>query len=506
MASVREELSPLGALADAAAGRQSCEKALDPAARAVYTGLLTMLKPSTSARPEVAAEPLSMLHVVERLRVTFHALSNQHPALFAHAQSDALPCFMRWETEDSAGALRVRMTPASGGESEIFYLRKPAKGVELLGAQDGERTLVFGRGLRAALAEPRLDEARAWLRWARPVLDAHARLRDALTHQRSVVEGGRNASDGSPPARVGIRIAAISQILASGGGSDASGSLVSFPGGIPSASRNSQVVAEGGWNASGNTARVAGAVRMPSTAIEWPPHGLQAVDVDPAVTTTSSPLKCASVRATAASTDASFTMSISLDAKGQPVWHYAPSSPDFAAALGRLIAELHAVNKEAAGGAGVPVTSAQDVRAKWHADFEQIRREFAIAAHLAAGFQAWLADDALWPTSTAFDHGELYAAHVLIDTPARIVGVLDWTTAKVGDPAIDFTYQHMMGPDAFEATVAAYRAAGGIEHPHLAERCAALTAAAPLVYALFALQSGEPQHRALAAAQPNPEG
>jgi aminoglycoside phosphotransferase (APT) family kinase protein len=123
-----------------------------------------------------------------------------------------------------------------------------------------------------------------------------------------------------------------------------------------------------------------------------------------------------------------------------------------------------------------------------------------------ARWEAWLGNDALWPTSTAFTHGELYAAHVLIDSPGRIVGVLDRTTAKVGDPAIDFTYQQMMGASAFEVTVAAYLEAGGSEHPHLAERCAELTAAAPLAYGLFALRSGDPQHRASAAAQLYPSG
>jgi aminoglycoside phosphotransferase (APT) family kinase protein len=116
-------------------------------------------------------------------------------------------------------------------------------------------------------------------------------------------------------------------------------------------------------------------------------------------------------------------------------------------------------------------------------------------------WEAWLGNDALWPDATAFTHGELYAAHVLIEPPARIVGVLDWTTAKVGDPAIDFTYQHMMGPAAFDATVAAYLEAGGREHPHLAARCAELAAAAPLAYGVFALRSGDPQHRTSAAAQ-----
>ena len=195
---------------------------------------------------------------------------------------------------------------------------------------------------------------------------------------------------------------------------------------------------------------------------------------------------------------------LTLDANGQPVWHFDPSSSEFAAALGRLIAELQAVDTEAASKAGVPVMSAREARARWRADFEKVRAEFEIAPHLHERWEAWLGNDALWPELTAFTHGELYAAHVLIDTPARIVGVLDWTTAKVGDPAIDFTYQHMMGPAAFEATVAAYLDAGGVEHPHLAERCVELAAAAPLSYGLFALESGEPHHRAIAAAQLQP--
>ncbi len=192
---------------------------------------------------------------------------------------------------------------------------------------------------------------------------------------------------------------------------------------------------------------------------------------------------------------------LTLDASGQPRWHVEPSSPELAAALGRLIAELQAVDADAAGKAGVPVMSAREVRARWRADFETVRAELEIAPHLRERWEAWLANDALWPESTAFTHGELYAAHVLLETPGRIVGVLDWTTAKVGDPATDFVYQHMMGPAAFEATVAAYVEAGGVEHPHLAERCAELAAAAPLVYGLFALRSGDPQHRANASAQ-----
>lgn len=196
---------------------------------------------------------------------------------------------------------------------------------------------------------------------------------------------------------------------------------------------------------------------------------------------------------------------LTLDSSGQPVWHFDPSSAEFAAALGRLIAELQALDSGSAQAAGVPVRSASEVRASWRADFEQVRAEFELAPPLRERWETWLDDDALWPEFTAFTHGELYAAHVLIDTPARIVGVLDWTTAKVGDPALDFTYQHMMGPAAFESTVAAYLEAGGREHSRLAARCAELAAAAPIAYGLYALRTGEAQHRASAAAQLNPE-
>jgi aminoglycoside phosphotransferase (APT) family kinase protein len=199
---------------------------------------------------------------------------------------------------------------------------------------------------------------------------------------------------------------------------------------------------------------------------------------------------------------------LTLDGSGQPIWHIEPQSPDFAAALGRLIAELQSVDVEAARGAGVPTLSAADVRARWRADLGRVREAFEIADPLLERWNAWLANDALWPDSTAFSHGELYAAHTLIEEPRRIVGVLDWTTAKVGDPAVDFSIQHMLGPAAFDATVAAYLEAGGVEHRELGARCEALAAAAPLTYALFALRTGDPEHRASAMAQlgqPAPE-
>ncbi|HRE89410.1 MAG TPA: macrolide 2'-phosphotransferase, partial [Myxococcota bacterium] len=196
---------------------------------------------------------------------------------------------------------------------------------------------------------------------------------------------------------------------------------------------------------------------------------------------------------------------LTLDADKQPIWHFDPTSPEFASALGRLIAELHALDPQEAAQAGVPHATMDDVRASWRAELRAVQAEFAIAADLLEGWRTWLDDDSLWVGSTVMTHGELYAAHVLVETPGRIVGVLDWTTAKVGDPALDFTYQSMMGPETLDLTVRAYREAGGAEHPNLARRCAGILAAMPITYGLFALRSGDPEHRATAAAMLDPQ-
>src|SRR5690606_32785139 len=99
---------------------------------------------------------------------------------------------------------------------------------------------------------------------------------------------------------------------------------------------------------------------------------------------------------------------LTLDAGGQPVWHVEPSSPEFAAALGRLIAELAALDFEAARAATVPVVPIAEQRSRWRADLARVRADFDVAPRLAERWQAWLDDDALWPERIAFTHGELY--------------------------------------------------------------------------------------------------
>ncbi|WP_309080465.1 macrolide 2'-phosphotransferase [Zhihengliuella sp.] len=197
---------------------------------------------------------------------------------------------------------------------------------------------------------------------------------------------------------------------------------------------------------------------------------------------------------------------LTLEAEsGEPVLHFDPSSPAYLESFGRLVAELHAISPEDAAAAGLVVETPGQIRDEWRRHLAEVRAEFRVAPTFVDAWTAWLDDDAFWPERPAFGHGELYPAHLLLDDDGRILSVLDWTTAKVGDPALDFALHAMMATeDQFDAVVGAYRAAGGADHPHLADRCAALAAAGPLNYAVFALVSGAEEHRATAQALLDP--
>ncbi|RKG93323.1 macrolide 2'-phosphotransferase [Corallococcus terminator] len=193
---------------------------------------------------------------------------------------------------------------------------------------------------------------------------------------------------------------------------------------------------------------------------------------------------------------------LTLDpASGEPVWHFDRESRVYAREFGHLVSRLHAISIEEAGRAGLTVETPEQVRTGWAADIARVRKEFDVAEALVRRWEDWLGDDSYWPRHVTLTHGELYPAHVLLAPDDTITGVLDWTTAKVGDPARDFVFQRMLGVDAvFEATVDAYVKAGGQVWERMGDHCMELLAASPIGYALYALTTGQPGHREAAAA------
>ncbi|QVQ50923.1 macrolide 2'-phosphotransferase [Spiractinospora alimapuensis] len=197
---------------------------------------------------------------------------------------------------------------------------------------------------------------------------------------------------------------------------------------------------------------------------------------------------------------------LTLTDAGEPVWHMDPACPDYAARLGRLLARLHAVTPERAEAAGVEVRTPERVRQAWRDDIARVGSEFTVAPALSEAWEAWLADDLCWPERTVMTHGEIYPAHVLLADDGAITGVLDWTTARVDDPARDLSAQYgAAGEKMLGVTLDAYAEAGGHVHSGLAAQARHLWEASPIGFALYALTTRTEADMATAATMLNPE-
>lgn len=198
------------------------------------------------------------------------------------------------------------------------------------------------------------------------------------------------------------------------------------------------------------------------------------------------------------------TPGLTVRADGTVDWHVDMASTEYARCLGAFIAQLHAVDAEAAAETGIPSRTPAQVRQDWRADLARVADGFEIAPALRERWETWLAEDSYWPDHSVLTHGEIYPGHTLV-RGERLSAVLDWTTAAIGDPARDFMFHRVSAPpEAFDAALAAYADAGGILHPRLGEHSEEMFSASPLAYGLYALETGEREHREAAAAALDP--
>lgn len=195
---------------------------------------------------------------------------------------------------------------------------------------------------------------------------------------------------------------------------------------------------------------------------------------------------------------------LEIDERGEALWRVDPSSESYARALGELIADVHAVDRKLALATGVTVRTPEQNRRAWREDIARVSESFTVAPHLLARWEAWLGEDSYWPEHSVLTHGELYPGHTMIED-GRITGVLDWTTALIGDPARDFAVHRTLATrEAFDLTVERYGQRGGRVWPRLADHAAELAAAGPVSYGLYVLDTGDESQRGAAQAQLNP--
>jgi macrolide phosphotransferase len=181
-------------------------------------------------------------------------------------------------------------------------------------------------------------------------------------------------------------------------------------------------------------------------------------------------------------------------ARGGYVWRFEANSPpaDFLSTLARALAALHGIDQAAAAEAGVRVMDPAAER-QAHADrMNRARDLLPVRESVWRQWQDWLDDDSYWPPHSVFLHGDLHPPHILVDDEHRVIGLLDWTEAHVGDPATDFAILYAtIGKSPLRSLLNEYAAAGGRTWPRMPEHIALSWSAYPGVLADFAVQSGE---------------
>ena len=196
-------------------------------------------------------------------------------------------------------------------------------------------------------------------------------------------------------------------------------------------------------------------------------------------------------------------LSVGLD--GSLDWHVDVEDPIYTHSLGEFLAQLHSIDRQQVADTGIDIRTPDEVRQAIADDITQVSSEVQVAASLLDRWNTWLADVGFWPTTSVLTHGEVYPGHLLL-TNQQIVGVLDWTTAAIGDPAQDFAFHRVLMSDkAFAATVQQYIEYGGNVGPKFAEHCTELYSISPINYGIYALTTGDPAHVRAAAAALNPE-
>ncbi len=95
-----------------------------------------------------------------------------------------------------------------------------------------------------------------------------------------------------------------------------------------------------------------------------------------------------------------------------------------------------------------------------------------------------------------------YAGHVLATQDGVVAGLIDWSTAHIGESSIDFSgHVRVFGEESLRELISAYENQGGRTWDNLYEQAIERDAASALQYGFFALETQDENHIAGAKAQ-----
>ena len=130
--------------------------------------------------------------------------------------------------------------------------------------------------------------------------------------------------------------------------------------------------------------------------------------------------------------------------------------PGLAAQVGRAIASLHELPDSLVSDAGLPHYDSETYRLRRLAEVDEAARTGHVPVGLLRRWEHALEDVRLWRFRATPVHGDLAAEHVLV-ADGEVVAIIDWSDARVADPADDLAWLLSSAPEnSLDAILEAY--------------------------------------------------
>ena len=150
----------------------------------------------------------------------------------------------------------------------------------------------------------------------------------------------------------------------------------------------------------------------------------------------------------------------------QPSLVRADNLPELADQAARVLVALHSVPRSEVADVGLPQPGVMA------ANFRSLARETLPVLReritsleferLDLWWQAFLADERMAQFEPALTHGDFWFENMIVDeTATRILGIVDWEHASIGDRAQDLATLLHLGQEFTSETLRAYRKHGG---------------------------------------------
>jgi len=159
--------------------------------------------------------------------------------------------------------------------------------------------------------------------------------------------------------------------------------------------------------------------------------------------------------------------------------------------LGKTLANLHSLPQAEFENIGVEILGASDLRASMKERMERVKEKYHVNPSLWDRWQAWLAEDSLWPSHIGVKHGDIHPGHILIDKNNHVTGIIDWTEVGIADVSADFMSHYLLfGKDGLKKLIDAYDNAGGKTWARMDEHIVELLTTSAITVAEYAQVSG----------------